>query len=337
MGKHHTKELLVGIDVSGKTLQVAIQTAEGEVRDLEFSNDAQGHKNLVAVITKSGRSARVCLEATGNYSLDVSMLLARHDRVAVMVLNPKAARRFAEAQMRRAKTDRVDARSLLDFLRCMPFTPWKPPASKLLELRAVVRRASALTTDKTAEENRLAAAKATAETPTVVLEDIQASIDAIGARIDALLVAALALVAKDDELTRALAVLTSVKGIAEKSGVVLLAELMLLPKDMNPREVVAHCGLDPRPRQSGLRDGRRSISKVGNSVVRAALFMPALTAVRWEPAVAAFYEGLVARKKLKMVAVVAVMRRLLQALWRMLLTSRPFDGALFASGHAAAA
>lgn len=337
MGKKDIKELLVGIDVSGKTLQVAVQTPEGEVRDLEFTNDAKGHKSLVEVSTKSGRSARVCLEATGNYSLDVSMALAKHPRIEVMVLNPKAARRFAEAQMRRAKTDKVDARSLLDFLQCMPFAPWQPPASKLLELRAVARRASALTTDKTAEENRLVAAKATAETPAVVLDDIQASIDALGERIDALLGAALALVAKDEELTQALAVLTSVKGIANKSGVVLVAELMMLPKDMSPREVVAHCGLDPRPKQSGMRDGQRSISKIGNSVVRGALYMPALTAVQWEPSVKAFYESLVARKKLKKVALVAVMRRLLQALWRMLLTNKSFDGQLFERKRAAAA
>jgi len=337
MGKHSDTQCLVGIDVSGKTLQVAFQARDGLIRDFEVPNDAEGHKVLVAEMTKEGGSARVCVEATGNFSLDLSLTLSRHARIELMVLNPKAARKFAEAQMRRAKTDTVDARSLLDFLKCMPFAPWAPPRRVLLELRAIARRASALTTDKTAEENRLAAARATGETPTVVLEDIQASIDALATRIDALLDAALAVVATDVELTQALRVLTSVKGIANRSGVVLVAELMMLPKDMTPREVVAHCGLDPRPRQSGMRDGPRSISKIGNSVVRSALFMPALTAVRWEPTVKAFYESLVARKKRKMVAVVAVMRRLLQALWRMLLANEAFDGSRFASKHAKAA
>lgn len=337
MGKKNIKELLVGIDVSGKTLQVAVENPEGEVRDLEFANSPEGHKALVATITKSGRSARVCLEATANYSLDISIVLAKHARTEVMVLNPRVARKFAEAQTRRAKTDKVDARSLLGFLRCMPFTAWEPPSQKLIALQAIARRASALTSDKTAEENRLAAAKAIAETPAVVLEDIQASIDALEERIDALLVAALALVAEDPELTKALAVLTSIKGVGNKSGVVLLAELLMLSKDMSPHEVVAHCGLDPRPKQSGMRDAPRAISKIGNSVVRGALFMPALCAVRFEPSVKAFYEGLVARKKVKMVAIVAVMRKLLQALWRMLLTGQSFDGQLFASRHRAAA
>lgn len=337
MGKQSERQQLVGIDVSGKSLQVALQGVDGVIRDLEFANDAEGHKLLLGELTKDGETARVCLEATGNFSLDLSLTLSRQVRIELMVVNPKAARKFAEAQMRRAKTDKVDARSLLDFLKCMPFAPWSAPRRVLLELRAIARRASALTTDKTAEENRLAASRATGETPAVVLEDIQASIDALGVRIDALLDAALAVVAADVELTQALRVLTSVKGIANRSGVVLVAELMMLPKDMTPREVVAHCGLDPRPKQSGMRDGQRSISKIGNSVVRSALFMPALTAARWEPSVKAFYEGLVTRKKRKMVAVVAVMRRLLQALWRMLLANEPFDGSRFAPKHGAAA
>jgi transposase len=336
VGKKVTRQT-AGIDVSGKSLQVALRTAEGEILDLEFPNDAVGHRNLVERLTKSGRSARVCLEATANFSLDVSLTLAVHQRIELMVVNPKAARRFAEAQMRRAKTDKVDARSLLDFVERMTFTPWVPPAKNILALRAITRRMSAMTTERVAEENRLAAAEATTKTPEVVLADIRASITALSTRIDALLDAALDLVKGDAELGAALEIVTSVRGIAAKSGVVLLAELLVLAKDMSPREVVAHCGLDPRPRQSGMRDGQRSISKIGNHIVRGALFMPALTAVVWEPSVKAYYEGLLARKKLKMVAVVAVMRRLLQALWVMLLRKEHFDGARFGAKNAAAA
>ena len=126
-----------GIDVSGATLQVALRSVEGGIVDLEFTNDAVGHQLLVERLTRSGRSVRICLEATANYSLDVSLALVAHPRIELMVVNPKAARRFAEAQIRRAKTDKVDARSLLDFAECMPFTPWTPPAQSLLALRSI--------------------------------------------------------------------------------------------------------------------------------------------------------------------------------------------------------
>lgn len=338
MGKANTARFgRVAIDVSAKSLQVAIESVEGVVTDHTFENTEAGHAALVGLITKKGRSARVVLEATGTYSLDLALRLVAHKRIEVMVLNPKAARKFAEAQMRRAKTDQVDARSLLDFLRCMPFTPWSAPAGKKLQLRALTRRAAALTAERVAEKNRLEAASATAETPEVVLDDLRASIDALQKRIDALLDAALELVQGDPELAQALACVSSVKGIADRSGVTLLGELLLLPDDMSPDEVVAHCGLDPRPKQSGTRDAPRHISKIGNSVVRGALFMPALCAARFEPAVRTFYERLLARKKPKFVAITAVMRRLLRVLWVMLLRKTTFDGARFSPPPAVSA
>ena len=338
MGKKHaTGPTLVAIDVSAKSLQVAIETPGEAARDGEFENTAEGHRALLRHVTKGGGLVRVCLEATGSYSLDVALHLSSHARVEVMVLNPKAARRFAEAQMRRAKTDLVDARSLLEFLRRMPFTPWAQPGPKRLELRGITRRIAALGHDRVAEKNRLEAALATKETPKAVTDDLRDSIASLERRIEALIDLALALVHADPELSRALECLSSVKGIADRSGITLLGELLLLPEDMSPDEVVAHCGLDPRPKQSGVRDGPRSISKIGNSVVRGALFMPALCAARFEPSVRAFYEQLLARKKVKFVAIVAVMRRLLRALWVMLLRKTTFDGALFAPKSAAAA
>jgi transposase len=320
----------VAIDVSAKSLQVAVESIDGGVADHTFENTDPGHRALIDSVTKKGRSARVVLEATGTYSLDLALRLAAHKRIEVMVLNPKAARKFAEAQMRRAKTDQVDARSLLDFLRCMPFTAWTPPAEKKLQLRALTRRIAALTAERVAEKNRLEAASATTETPKVVLVDIQDSIDALEKRRDALIDAALELVRGDAELKQALASVSSIKGIKDRSGVALLGELLLLPQDMSPDEVVAHCGLDPRPKQSGTRDAPRRISKIGNSVVRGALFMPALCAARFEPSVRGFYERLLARNKPKFVAITAVMRRILRVLWVLLLRKSTFDGARFA-------
>ena len=328
MAKRSVKSQYVGIDVSARTLQVAIGGPDG-VRDLEFSNDAEGHKKLCKVLTKKGVSVRVCLEATGNYSLDVAIALTATKGVEVMIVNPRSARHFADAQLRRAKTDRVDARALLDYAQRMDFIVWKRPSKERMHLRQYARRIAALIEDTTAEKNRLVASKATGETPRLVLSDIEKGIQQLESRVGELEAAALELIDSAPDLKRLMGFATSIKGIAERSAIRILGELLLLPTDMSPREIVAHAGLDPRPRQSGAKDAKRQISRLGNTRLRAALFLPALVAARYEPAVREVYERLVARNKLKMVATVAIMRRLLVALWVMILREQPFDPAKF--------
>ena len=328
MAKRSVKSQYVGIDVSARTLQVAIGGPDG-VRDLEFSNDAEGHKKLCKVLTKKGVSVRVCLEATGNYSLDVAIALTATEGVEVMIVNPRSARHFADAQFRRAKTDRVDARALLDYAQRMDFIVWQRPSQERMHLRQYARRIASLIEDTTAEKNRLVASKATGETPRLVLSDIEKGIQQLESRVGELEAAALELIDSAPDLKRLMGFATSIKGIAERSAIRILGELLLLPTDMSPRELVAHAGLDPRPRQSGAKDAKRQISRLGNTRLRAALFLPAMVAARYEPAVREVYERLVARNKLKMVATVAIMRRLLVALWVMILREQPFDPAKF--------
>ena len=124
--------------------------------------------------------------------------------------------------------------------------------------------------------------------------------------------------------------MTSIKGISRTSGLRILGELALLPEDMDVRQWVAHCGLDPRHHQSGSSIERATrISKVGNRYLRAALYMPALVALQAEPNVRAFYEKLLQRGKKPLQAVVAVMRKLLHAIFGMLKHGADFDGEKF--------
>ncbi len=78
-------------------------------------------------VRRRGRKVRVCLESTGTYGLDLALALHRAVGIEVMVLNPRAARNFAKALMRRSKTDPIDARVLREYVRRMEFVPWHPP------------------------------------------------------------------------------------------------------------------------------------------------------------------------------------------------------------------
>jgi len=114
-----------GIDVSAKTVTLVI-SREGRTGKLrEFKNMPQGHAALIKVLHKA-QVERVYLEATGLYHLDLALALDDAG-LAVMVVNPKAAKRFAEAMQTRTKTDAVDAKLLAEFAQRMPFVPWLRP------------------------------------------------------------------------------------------------------------------------------------------------------------------------------------------------------------------
>ena len=293
--------------MSAATLSVAVRGSDNVVREYTVSNDDAGHRTLCRILKKDRRPVRVAMEATGNYHFDLAMVLAEQLRIQVMVVNPKAARKFAEAQMRRAKTDRVDAVVLLEFAERMEFTKWIAPSETFLSFRILGRDLTSLIAQRVAEQIQLHAASASKFTPAVVLDDIQDHIDALSKRIDTVQAQAVAALRLDADLLERFNALTSIPGIAERSGIQILAELGTLAQDMTPDEVVAHAGLDPRPRQTGTTDPRRGISRVGNPRLRGALYMPALVAAQHSPAVSSWYRGLLARVPL--VAQVAVMRR----------------------------
>lgn len=321
---------LVGIDVSAKTLQICLETPKGAVESLELPNSAEGHRQLCRKLSQRGRRARIGLEATGLYSLDLALALSRQPRLEVMVINPRAVRDFARACLKRSKTDALDAQTLLEFVRRMPFQPWQPPSAEQMELRALARRMTSLTVTCTQEKNRLHAASATAELSSALRQDIELGIEQLEHRIDWLLQQALTLIEGDPELKKAFGLLTSITGFAEKSGVQVLAELAVLPQDMTARQWVAHAGIDPRHLESGTSVHKPArMSRAGNRHLRAALYMPALVAIQRNQHVKAFYDQLLARGKAPMQANVAVMRKLLHALHGMLRTETRFESDKF--------
>jgi transposase len=320
----------VGIDVSAKTFTSVVDCNAERTKAFELSNDAKGHRSLIKMITQKGRHARVVLEATGVYSLDLALALHRAKRVEVMVANPRVIGQFAGATLRRSKTDSIDAHIIVEFALRMDFEAWKPPEPHTFDLRAISRRIEGLIKMATQDKNRLHAATSFDEMSEVVRNDIEVNIRHLERRVERLREQARDLISNYPDLESAFLHITSVKGIADASAIQILAELSVLPADMDVRQWVAHAGLDPRVSQSGTSVNKPArISRQGNVHMRRALFMPALVAAQHEPHVKAFYEKLLGRGKTKMQANVAVMRKLLHAIFGMLKHDRDFDGEKF--------
>ncbi len=315
-----------GIDVSAATLAVAVEQEDQRFEERIFDNSAGGHKALIGWLGKCGVAARVSLEATGIYSLDLALALDRAEGIEVAVLNPKLIHRFAQT-LRRSKTDSADAQVLAEYSRRMPFTPWSAPGLSGLQLRTISRHIQGLVVEHTRQNNRLHSAEKSASTPRCVVKDLKRSMASLKVRIACLRGEALELVRSDEAMRKRFELLVLIPGIAAISALQLLGELSSLSPEMSVRQWVAHSGLDPSHRVSGTSVHKPSrISRAGNRHLRHALYMPALVAVRRDPHLKAFYEALLNRHKAKLQALIAVARKLLHAIYGILRTQTPYDG-----------
>jgi len=322
------------IEVSARTLVVERRRPGQPDVVREFANTAAGHQALLRWLEGAGRALRVCLEATGLYGLDLALTLEAAG-VALMVANPRAVRHFAQAMMQRSKTDRLDAAVLTEYAARLPFQPWRPPSPRALKLLAVARRLEDLTEMHAAEKNRLHAASVSAALPAILRRDIQRSLQTLERALERLRRAAQEFIAADPLLAERYALLLSIPGLGPTSPSAdghVLAELLLLAPHLDVRQWVAYAGLDPRHYTSGSSVHKKArISKAGNKHLRRALYMPALVASQHDAHLGAFYQRLLARGKTKMQALVAVMRKLLHAIFGIFKHHQPYDGAkLFA-------
>ncbi len=323
----------VGIDVSQKELVVVVN-AQGKARPAKiFENTTTGHQEIIRLLAKLKGETRICLEATGVYHFDLAVALSRAEGLDVMVINPKAAHNFAQALMKRSKTDSIDAATLAAYCERMPFEVWQRPADEVIALRAMGRRIAALNKLKTQTKNQRHALKATQDTPDIVIEQTEELVNVLEKQIQAHRDSALELIRQHESLTRVFTLIIGIKGIAEASAIQLLAELLVLPQDMSAKQWVAYAGLDPRHYESGSSVAKKPrISKAGNKYLRQSLYMPALVATRYEPNIKAYYHHLIENNGLKKLqALCAVMRKLLHAIHGMLKTNKEFDGARFYS------
>lgn len=293
-----TEKVHVGIDVSKARLDVAVLPSS---ETFAVANDEEGFRELTEV-----RPALVVLEATGGLQRPLAAALAASE-IACAVVNPRQARDFARAIGKLAKTDRIDALVLARFAEVVGPEPKVPPEAEAVEFQAILARRRQIIQMMTAEKNRLGAA-----TSRKVRSRLEAHIRWLEkelARIDRDLDEA---IESSPTFNENEALLRSVPGVGPVLCRTLLAELPELGS-LAPRELSALVGVAPINRDSGTLRGRRGVWG-GRARVRQALYMAALVATRYNPAIKEFHERLVASGKPKKVALVACMRKLLTIL-----------------------
>jgi transposase len=288
----------VGIDVSKMKLDV-YETKNK--RYSIFSNNKVGIKKLLKAI-KPSPDTLVLTDLTGGYENLVSNELVDHG-FNVHKAQGRKVRKFTESFGQKAKTDRIDAKMLTIYGDKMQETLrlYQKPSNQLQEL--VARREQLmeiLLKEKNHKEH--CNNKTTKHSVNEIIKVLQTQLDFVEAEIEKQ-------IANDKELKEKSKVIGSIKSVGEKTTMVLLATMPELGF-ANRRQIAALAGLAPFAKDSGSSSGKRKTG-VGRAIVKRMLFMCALVAIRNDKTLKAFYEKLVSKGKLKLVAIVAVMRKLL--------------------------
>lgn len=311
----------LGIDISKEKFNVHLIQDQATWSG-QFDNNHQGFKQLQKWLKKrQGDQLHTCMEATGSYGESLAYFL--HEQgYQVSVVNPKIIKHYGLSKMQRNKTDKLDAKLIAQY--CQKETPrlWQPPSEAERTLKALTRRLDALIADRAREKNRLVA-KAH---PAVVERSIEETIAFYTEQIEKLEVQIQDHIDQHpDELKRKQQLLTSIPGIGDKTAAILLGELSNIALFPSVKQVTAFAGLTPKQLQSGKIDRTGGIYKLGSRRLRTALYFPALSGKIHNPILRQMAARLAERGLTGMSAIAALMRKLLQLVYGVLKSERPFD------------
>ncbi|MEW5986686.1 MAG: transposase [Chloroflexota bacterium] len=315
-----TTPTILGIDVAKETVEVFL--AVEPARRGHFGNDESGFAQLSRWLQKQGvAQVWACLEATGAYGEALALYLHEQGHW-VSVVNPARIKKYGESKLSRNKTDRLDAALIADFCSSQKPGRWSPPPPEVRHLQALTRRLDDLRADHVREQNRLQAGGHA----TVVRCSIESHLAFLSQQIAQLEQEMQAHVNQHPPLQADQALLLSIPGIGVKTAAYLLAELPDIRRFSQSAQAVAFAGLSPHRRESGATIRQRAhLTPIGQPRLKAALYWPAITAMRFNPLIRALAERLAQRGKEKMVIVGAAMRKLLQLAYGVLKSRRPFD------------
>ncbi len=299
--KKESEEVFIGIDVSKKRLDVA-SNIEKEIWGV--ANDKAGIDAIVKRCLEL-RPQLVVVESTGGIEKNlVGELYA--GGVPVALINPHRVREFARSIGLLAKTDRLDARLLARFGQAVRPQPTRLPDEKEQLLAAMVLRRRQLIENRTAEKNRLLTAhKAMQGSIEAHLKWLDAQIAELDRQINQF-------IQDDPNFKVKNEILRSVPGIGKVTSSLMIAALPELGHS-DRKQIAALVGVAPMNFDSGFFRGKRRI-KGGRADIRTVLYMATVSATRFNPVIREFYQRLLKNGKLKKVALVACMRKLLTIL-----------------------
>ena len=298
--------IFVGIDVSKDRLDVHVRPG-GEA--FAVSRDGRGLEELTDRLTALAPQL-IAIEATGGFETIAAAAIAGA-ALPLAIVNPAQVRHFAQAVGKRAKTDPIDAEVIARFAEAVKPEPRPLPDEQARLLAELVARRRQIIEMIVAERQREKRVENTHVRKGILrhIRVLEKELPDLDEDIGTLVRSSPAWREKED-------LLISFPGVSHTLARTFLAELPELGR-LNRREIASLAGLAPFTRQSGRWKGKSMIGG-GRAPLRAALYMAALSASRCNPPLKIFYQRLLSAGKPKMVALIAVARKILTILNAML-------------------
>lgn len=324
---------VAGIDVAQKELVVCLgKMYDDWVPELHasktFTNTAKGFSLLlewVSKLTGSTENVRFVMEATGVYHEPFAYYLDDKS-LEVSIILPNKISNYARSLDIKTVTDKTASESITLFGLERRLDRWYRPNVLLKTLSQLTRERSQIIAERTVLKNQLHAQKAQAIPYLGSIDRIQKRIILLNKQEKEIKQELLFLVKADEELKRKIKLLCSLSGIGFLTAVNVFAETNGFNLIRNKRQLTSYAGLDVKEKQSGTSvKGKPRISKKGNRHLRKAMHLPALSAIKHDKRFKAIFIRLVSKHGIKMKAIVAVQRKLLEMMYTLCKTGVPYD------------
>lgn len=289
----------------------------------EQPNNFKGFKRLLRECTKAGiTELHVCIEATGAYWIHFANFFFQAG-AKVYVVNPARIKAQRKTELRRSKTDKVDAGVILRFLKAQitELHPWCPPSPAVRALQSLVRFRESLVSERSGKKNYLKSLAATPTAARMAKEQVSA-LDKDIAQVENEIQQ---VISSDPHLNALYGSATSIPNVAFVTAAVLLAELRGFAEIRDPRQATAFAGLDVVQEESGTIKKPPRISKTGNKLLRSAFYRIAPGVVRRPGQFRDLFHRLRARGLRKKQAYAAVARKLLEIAVAICVSGGTFD------------
>ncbi len=315
---------LIGVDVAKDSLVIATYPSQispsglpMQAKPITIANNPSAIKAWLKTLPSK---AAIAMESTGKYQLELAGL-AHGAGHSVYVLNAMDVFHYGKALGQRGKTDRLDALLIAQYLahQGSQLRLWQPTPAHLLHLRTLLKSRSHLADTNAKLKMALKDVKALGAQAKALDTKFQQTMDFIDAQVQRL-------IAADTTLAASYKLLRTIKGVGPQ-GAAMLATLLARVSFKNADALIGFSGLDPRPEDSGKKQGKRRLSKRGDAMIRRQMWLCAMSASR-SLSFKSLYQALQDRGISKIAALVVIARKLLRIAFAVCKSGKAFDGTL---------
>lgn len=293
-----------------------------------FKNNEKGILELVQwtkKLTDNEVAVRYVMEATGVYHQKVAYYLDEN-KYQVSIVLPNKISNYIRTLELKTVTDKSCSQAIAQFGLERKLDNWSKPSNIYKELQQLTRERDQIVQERSIVKNQIHAENVEAEPNLKSLERMALRIKFLNSQEKEIKDDIATIVKENTDLAKIIGRITSIPGVGALTAVIVLAETNGFELIRNKSQLASYAGLDVKEKQSGTSvKGKPRISKKGNRNLRKAMHLPALTAVKWDDNFRDIYARLVSKHGIKMKALVAIQRKLLELIYVLFKTKIDYD------------